>query len=50
MPTTTEVTGSRRKNRILLVLRRISGPGRLQSVNQTLPTLTDFSKNFHNPP
>jgi hypothetical protein len=50
MPTTIDVTGSRRKNRILLVLRRISSPGRLQSVKQTPPTLTDFSKNFHNPP
>jgi hypothetical protein len=49
MPTTTEVTGSRRENRIHLVLRRISGPCRLQSVKQTLPKLTGFSKNFHNP-
>jgi hypothetical protein len=49
MPTTTEVTGSRCKNRIPLVLRRVSGPGRLQSVKQTLPSLTGFSKNFHNP-
>jgi hypothetical protein len=28
---------------------RISGPGRLQSVKQALPTLTGISKNFHNP-
>jgi hypothetical protein len=50
MPTTTEVTGSRRQNRIRLALRRISGPGHLQSVKQTLPTLAGFSKKIHNPP
>jgi hypothetical protein len=32
------------------MLRRIGGPGRLQSVKQTLPTLTGISKKTHNPP
>jgi len=36
----------RRDNRIRCW--RISGPGRLQSVKQALPTLTGISQNFHN--
>ena len=34
MPTTTEVTGSQRQNRIRLVLRRISGPGRVWGIRE----------------
>jgi hypothetical protein len=49
MPTTTEVTGSRRQNRIRRVLRRGSGPGRLQSVKEVLAHPPAIPKIFHNP-